>query len=198
MKARSNPQAQDDGMTSKGTLLSDIIEKELELVGEYRQSMARDTGPGVLDALSHSLTNLDHSLREKMQEETRADMERIIRVLERGGGLSPQQDELIRAWMVGDAEAYVKVENNFDDWTTELNRLLDVITAARGKPLSPAQMTELQASVRDAMRTAADIHYYQEQRVRVRRFRDATAGGSQVDKKFLARMLRSKLESHEG
>ncbi|MFP3943854.1 MAG: hypothetical protein ACLFWF_08175 [Alphaproteobacteria bacterium] len=185
-------------MTAKGNLLSDIIDKELERVGSYRQSVGRDTAPGELNALSHALTNLEHSLREKMQEETRADMAKIINALERDGDLRPQDKELIRTWMVGDAESYLQVENNFGDWTAELNRLLDVIAAARGKTLSPAQMTELQASVRDALRTAADIRFYQEQNVRVKRFRDATADWSRDDKKILARMLRSKLDSHEG
>ncbi|MFW6027598.1 MAG: hypothetical protein ACOC91_02200 [bacterium] len=185
-------------MTAKGALLSDIIEKELERIGGYRQSMGPETAPDTLNSLSHALANLDHSLREKMQEETRADMERIVGELERDGALSPQDKELIRAWMVGDAESYLNVENNFGDWTAELNRLLDEIASARGKALSPAQMTELQATVRDALRTAANVHYYQEQRVRLQRFRDATADWSRDDKKILARMLRSKLDSHEG
>lgn len=184
-------------MTAKGNLLSDIIQKELELIGTYRQSMGRETEPGTLNALSHSLTNLDHSLREKMQEETRDDIRKIIKALERGADLTPQDKDLIRIWMVGDAEFYTKVENNFDDWTAELNRLLDVIASAQSKTLSPVQMTELQAMVRDAMRTAGDVRFYQEQRVRLERFRHATADWSQEDKTFLARMLRSKLESDE-
>jgi hypothetical protein len=185
-------------MTAKGTLLSDIIQKELVEIGAFRRSIGSDTDPGALNALSHSLANLEQSLREKMQEDTRGEMEGIIRSLERGAELSPQDKELIRTWMVGDAESYIKVENNLGDWTEELGRLLDRVAAARGKTLSPAQMTELQAMVRDALRTAADIHYFQEQRVRVERFRDATADWSRDDKKILARMLRSKLESHEG
>lgn len=184
-------------MTAKGNLLSDIIEKELELVATYRQSIGRQTDPATLNALSHSLTNLDHSLREKMQEETRGEIEKIIKALEHDKDLSLPDKELIRSWMVGDAEFYAKVENNFGDWTAELNRLLDGIGAARGKALSPMQMTELQAMVRDALRTSADVSYYQEQRVRLQRFRDATADWSREDKRFLARILRSKLESDE-
>ena len=185
-------------MTAKGTLLSDIIQKELVEIGSVRRSIGGAMDPGMLNALSHSLTNLEHSLREKMQEDTRGEMEGIIRSLERGGELSARDKELIRVWMVGDAESYMTVENNLGDWTEELKRLLDRVASARGRELSPAQLTELQAIVRDALRTAADIHYYQEQRVRVECFRDATADWSPDDKKILARMLRSKLESHEG
>lgn len=184
-------------MTEKGALLAELIEKELELVGVYRRSIGSGPNLGTLNALSHTLENLDHALREKMQEETRGAMWAIIEVLERGGEPGPAEKDLIRAWMVGDAEHYVKAEKNFGDWTAELNRLLDRVASARGKTLSPSQLSELQATVRDALRTGADIHFHEEQRERLERFRSATADWSAEDRKFLAGVLRAKLQSHE-
>lgn len=185
-------------MSARAQLLKEIIDRELALVRGLRGSIGANTGSGDLNRLSMTLNSLNHAVREKMQEDTREDIERVIRNLEKDGEVGETDKQLIRTWMIGDAGSYVRTENNFNDWTTELNRLLDEIAAAAGRALAPAQMMDLNAKVRDALRTAADIQFFKEQEERVRNFKEATADWSREDKKVLARLLRAKLNSDEG
>ena len=99
--------------------------------------------------------------------------------------------------MVGDAEGYVKRENNFQDWLEEYRRLMDVIAAWESKTGSIQELVEVHGVLEDAIKLADAVAHYLEDRERVARFEKAMTSMNAEDNKFIAGMLKSMLTSPE-
>ncbi len=67
---------------------------------------------------------------------------------------------LIRLWIVGDAASYVQMENDYQKWLEELNRLFDVIEELKGQELSLENTYKLQGTARDGIRVIGDIVFF--------------------------------------
>jgi predicted Zn-dependent peptidase len=67
--------------------------------------------------------------RECIQDITREEISEIIQKLKAGKEITKEELKFIRLWIVGDAEYYVKLENNFYDWLSELRRIMNEINA---------------------------------------------------------------------
>ena len=138
------------------------------------------------------------AIRETLQSIT---SDQILGVLERlaaGAQPSPEDLQLVRMWIVGDADSYLRQENNFQDWVAEFDRLKGVIGRYEGRPCSEAELLELKGILEDAVRVAHDIANYLEKRERVHQF-EATVEASHAwdgaAREALLRILRGKLES---
>ena len=152
---------------------------------------------GRLNALSGTLVSLDNELREQIQGATAAPISQLIATLRADGPIAPADLELIRLWVVGDAEYYVKMENDFGAWTAELGRLLGVLQSLGRETVTPATMAKMEATVRDALRVSSDIVFYRQQEERLRSFQAATARMTRDDKRYLADILAQKLNSDQ-
>jgi hypothetical protein len=119
---------------------------------------------GRLNALSGTLATLDIELREQIQAATAAQVAPLITALQADGPVEPADLELIRLWLVGDAEYYLKMENDFPAWVSELNRLIGVLRDLRAEAVTPTTMARVEATVRDALRVSADIVFYRQRR----------------------------------
>jgi hypothetical protein len=117
--------------------------------------------------------------------------------LKADGPIEPKELELIRLWLVGDAEYYVKTENDFPAWLAELDRLLGVLRQLRSEAVTPPTMARMEATVRDAQRVASDVAFFQAQQERVRSFERATTQLNREDKQTLAQLLALKLGSED-
>jgi hypothetical protein len=154
-----------------------------------------DTDEGRLNALSIVLARLGDELREQIQAATAAQVAPIISLLKADGPIEAKDLELIRLWLVGDAEYYVKTENDFPAWLAELDRLLGVLRQLRSEAVTPPTMARMEATVQDARRVAGDIAFFQVQQERVRSFQTATSQLDREDKQTLAQLLELKLGS---
>ena len=154
-----------------------------------------NTDEGRLNALSSALAGLSDELREQIQAATAAQVTPLIGVLKADGPIEAKELELIRFWLVGDAEYYVKTENDFPTWLTELDRLLGVLRQLRSEAVTPPTMARMEATVRDALRVAGDVAFFQAQQERVRSFQRATTQLNREDKQTLAQLLEVKLGS---
>ena len=152
---------------------------------------------GGLTVLSGALARLNHELREQIQATTAAQVTPLISRLEADGPIGPKDLELIRLWVVGDAEYYVKTENDLSAWVAELDRLLGVLRQLRSEVATPTTMARMEATVSDALRVANDIIFYRQQEERVRSFENATHQLNRDDKQTLARLLARKLSSED-
>ena len=152
---------------------------------------------GRLNALSGALAGLNQELREQIQAATAAQVTPLISLLEADGAIGAKELELIRLWLVGDAEYYVKTENDFSAWVAELDRLLGVLRQLRSEAVTPTTMARMEATVRDALRVASDIAFYRQQEERVHSFQNATNQLNRDDKQTLARLLARKLSSED-
>jgi hypothetical protein len=152
---------------------------------------------GRLNALSGTLARLKDELREQVQAATASEVAPLITLLEADGPIGAKELELIRLWLVGDAEYYVKTENDFSAWVAELDRLLGVLRQLRSEAVTPTTMSRMEATVRDALRVASDIAFYRQQEERVGSFQNATTQLNREDKRTLAGLLARKLSSED-
>lgn len=167
----------------------------------------RALGP-VLEALAQNISNtkpdaeaygrlvgdfndLSGSLDEIMRKFTGNEVHGVIERLENDGPVTKRDLTLIRMWIVGDAEEYVRTENNFQDWCVELDRLKQEFLALQEKDMGLADVIHLKALLLDASKLVPSIIFYLEQQAKVKRFDDASQCLDAEQKKLLASILKS-------
>ncbi|MCK5287836.1 MAG: hypothetical protein KAJ14_04775 [Candidatus Omnitrophica bacterium] len=133
--------------------------------------------------------------REKMQAMTSKDMKDILKKLDKDQSLTFQELECVKLWIIGDAESYLEMENNFDEWVTEFGRLKDVLSGYESRDLSLQELAKAHGVLEDASRVSADIANYLEKKERVDKFSQATNDPSVLDTEVLKKILRLKLQS---
>jgi hypothetical protein len=167
-----------------------------ELLDRITSSPSAEVSDGErVNALSGALATLSDELREQMQAATAKQLAPLITTLRADGPISPTDLELIRLWLVGDAEYYVQAEKDFPGWVAELDRLIGVLRQLRSEAATPPTMARMEATVRDAIRVASDIAFFREQEERVRSFQKDIQQLTREDKQTLAALLARKLES---
>ena len=134
-------------------------------------------------------------IREALQNATAKAMQPIIDKLKKNQPLSGEEKDLIRVWIVGDAEAYIKMENDFREWLEEFKRLGEVIGDRTTVPASLPEMLTLYGNLEDAVRLAADIQFFLEEKERIGRFQQAIQNLTASDAELLANILQEKLRS---
>jgi hypothetical protein len=115
----------------------------------------------------------------------------IVKKLELGDPLTPGELETVKQFVVGDANYYLKFDDNFDRSKAELKRVLDEIRELLSKPMDLDEIMHLGVLCKEASSAAKPTAYYMEQKERVHRFEEATRGGLNVESaKILANILR--------
>ena len=125
------------------------------------------------------------------------DIKRVIKKLKGGDVISPADLDLIRLWLVGDADYYLIYEKNFKEWSRELRTVMDDINGCDVDKPDIATVARLRSLFRDASRVVADIFYYAEQKDRIAKFNDATQEIDAEERGILVRLLEQKLKSKE-
>lgn len=133
--------------------------------------------------------------REQMQMKTAPQIAAIIKRLRADQDISPVELDVIRAWVIGDAEGYLHAENDFQHWLAEFRRLQGVLEEYVGRDCSVAELLEVQGILEDAQRVSLDIANYLEKRERVTNFESILADPAKINKPILADVLTRKLES---
>ena len=173
-----------------------IIEKLSEIIS-HKQTVDENTEEGYFNKVTAPLVSLGDYLREQMQAETSEKISMIINNLKSDGEMTESDLMLIRLWVVGDAASYVQMENDYQKWLEELNRLLGVIEELKGQDLSLENMYKLQGTARDAIRVIGDIVFFKQQQERINKFENASENLNPGNKLVLAKILKQKLESEE-
>ena len=173
------------------------IAATLRTIAAARAGLAASAGEDHFQHLSVALAKLQERLREEVQSATQTEIAAIIATLDTGADPSPTQLDLIRLWVVGDADQYVRLEGDYQTWLAELDRLVGELTRGQGAALTVADLSKLAALARDAQRVLADIEYFKQEEARVQRFEQAAKGLTADDKRTLATMLRQKLASDQ-
>jgi hypothetical protein len=176
---------------------ADDIEKILSQLSSLHSSLNASSEAGEFHKLSLALNKLGHGLREQMQSETAGRMQTVIRKLDTDEPIDADDRELIRLWMISDAEFYVQMEKDFQDWLAELDRILANLERLRSSKQTLETIGKLSGSVRDGLRVLADVVFFKEQQERVGRFEEATQRLHTDDKRAIARILRNKLLSDQ-
>lgn len=119
-----------------------------QLVDRLRNAIQRarsDASPGAYGVLEILLDATRGDLRESVQALTHERMWNIVRRLRDGEAIDDEDRQLIRLWLVGDADAYAFEEQDLEAWLVQPDRLgSEVATLAeadpeRGVSLNPDQ-----------------------------------------------------------
>lgn len=170
----------------------------MEILKELAESMGRvleTRDAEEFHRLSGVLQNRRSAVREKIQEMTSEGVKKIIEKLSEKESLTDEEMGLVKLWIVGDAESYSKLENNFQDWIKEFKRLQAVLKEHEADPEEIPALFQLQGILADASRIAVDIGYYLEMNESVRRFEAATADPSLMYTDLIVQILKMKLDS---
>jgi len=173
-----------------------IIGKLSEIIS-HKQTVDENTEEGYFNKVTAPLVSLGDYLREQMQAETSEKISMIIKNLKSDEEMTESDLMLIRLWIVGDAASYVQMENDYQKWLEELNRLFGVIEELKEQDLSLENMYKLQGTARDAIRVIGDIVFFKQQQDRINKFENASKNLNSGNKLVLAKILKQKLESEE-
>lgn len=139
-----------------------------------------------------------NTARELWQEQMRPKVAELISSLKKNRPLSEEEMKLLRNWMVGDAEHYARLENNFNDWIEEVRRLSGIFSSFKDSQLGEGDLRKIQAHLLDLHSTLDDVIRYLEIKERISRFeRSAAEGIDKESAKSLVEIINSMLESEE-
>jgi len=142
--------------------------------------------------LERYVNEVDAYVREVQQSLWASQAKAAIRSLERGEPLTEADREVIRAFIVSDAEGYLAHENNFADWQRELSRLMDDLSR-RANQVDRNTIADLRGVLQDAIRLVPDIRNYLEERRRVEKFEAALDDPDKPSREMFARLLTEQL-----
>ncbi len=175
------------------TMLSQRIAQTLEAAESALQSSSAEQ----YEFLRERMDALDAAARETFQAQERERYEALAAKLERAQPLTAQERETLELLVAGDAEYYLRVENNLQDWYGELRRLLQELDTLRSLPLDRAQsLLHVRALCSDARGVLPGIVHYLREKERLERLRQMIRGGIAPEEgRRLAGMLRDMLAS---
>lgn len=150
--------------------------------------------PDEFEQFEKQLNRFDTALRETQQELWSAEAQTAVEHLESGTALTEADAEVIRTFLVSDAEHFLAVENNFNDWLEELRRLMDDMTRRAEAP-GREPWGGLRGVVKDAIRLVPDIRNYLEERRRIEKCNLALHTFDATSRAMLARVLKEQLHS---
>lgn len=172
----------------------------MEYLKGMSQAMKQAQADNTAESYGYIATELVKSkndIRKAIEQATAGEVAAIIGKLENNQPLNQAEKEMVKLWVVGDAEGYVKMENNFQDWLQEYRRLMDKIAGWEGKTGSIQELVEVHGVLEDAVKVADDVAHYLEDRERVARCETALSNLNAEDNKFIAGLLKSLLTSPE-
>lgn len=167
--------------------LSDIAKIISETVANASSERFSEAGMNLVKARD--------AIREELQGKTVAAMTPIIQKLTKNQPLSPEEKDLVRLWMVGDAAGFTKKEADYRDWLEEFGRLGENLRNVGQMPTSFSEMLDLHGSLEEAVRLAGNIQFFLEEKERVARFERAIQNLSASEAEMLAGILKEKLRS---
>ena len=98
--------------------------------------------------------------------------------------------------MVGDAEYYLKYDDDFDRSESELKKILEEIRKLHSSDLDVDGLMHLRVLCREACSVARPTAFYLEQKERVGKFEEATRDGIDSESaKFLANIIKTMMSS---
>ena len=119
----------------------------------------------------------------------------VLAKLRQGGALAPDELASLRSLIVGDADEYLKYDDDFEQSKKELNRILEQIRQLDSHELDIEALKRLRVLCREASNALAETSQYVQQKERVRNFEDHTRDALTDD---VRRTLASMVERMAG
>ena len=177
--------------------LSSNISESLEALTKKLDETIKDFDAKALETAAKPLDELYKQVHETIREKLRDPVERLVKKLKEDEALTPEENEVIVKWVVGDAKYYTRMENNLIDWMGECKRLFDVLThyTFEGIEEDENRLLALGALLTDLKFTLKDVIRYSEAMNRVDQFKSLACVGTPntESKKLIAEMIERKL-----
>lgn len=177
----------------KTDLDNDLAVRVQELAALVSSAVRQKTVES-FETLERQVNQFETFVRELQQARCADDARAAIRRLESNQALTDGDRQTIRSLVVGDAEQYLKQENNLNEWLNELQRLTDLMSHAAGST-SDGAIDEMRGIVKDAVRLLPNIRSYMEEKDRLNRFNAAFAELDDDNRRLLVDILREKISS---
>ena len=143
-------------------------------------------------ALQEDLQELETAARKSFQNHE--DCKSLVSKLEKGAALSSDEMDTLKLVMIGDADYYLKYDDDFERSEGELKKIIDEIGKLQAGNLDVDGLMHLRVLCREASSVALPTAHYLEQKERVRKFEEATKDGIDGETgKALANIVRSIL-----
>jgi hypothetical protein len=171
---------------------------------ELAQTLSREVvnaqeapGSDSYGGLEHRIAATRRDLGKSVRGLTRKEMWKVIVKLREGVPLVDADKILIRLWLIGDAEAYLKEEQNLKDWQRELGRLRGEIEAMSSAKASAENFQALQALLEEAHNVVINISRFYNERERIERFeRTMSDRMDERERNLLADVLVNAYQAH--
>ncbi|MFQ5590939.1 MAG: hypothetical protein ACE5HE_07245 [Phycisphaerae bacterium] len=168
------------------------LSEAFEAVKSTAQEALRRGSADQFQQVESRLSRFGAEVRELQQSMWAEEARETVHRLEKGKELTPTDMQVIRTFVVSDAEQYLALENNYEDWLVELKRLFDEITK-RVESVTRETIGELRGVLKDVERLVPDIRNHLEERSRVKKFDLATQTLDVPSRTLLARLLNDQL-----
>jgi hypothetical protein len=144
------------------------------------------------EALREELDELESLAAEACQAQTA--YQSLAGKLENGTVLTAEELNTLKLLIIGDADYYLKYNDDYDRSKSEAKRIIDEIRGLRSSPLDVDALMHLRVLCREAVSVLIPTGYYLEQKERVSKFQEATRGS--IDRgsgKMLADIIRREV-----
>lgn len=120
------------------------------------------------------------------------DYQPVLTKLQQGASLTPDELNTLRSLIVGDADQYLKYDDDFEDAKTELKKILDEIRGLASSDGNLKSLMHLRVLCREASSALGPVLHFLEQKERVRNFEEHTRSPLSSDAaRILAGIIRN-------
>ncbi|MEI6438441.1 MAG: hypothetical protein WCO69_06815 [Candidatus Omnitrophota bacterium] len=173
------------------------LKAQIQKVLENNAEFLAKPSAGESWKLSMGLQDLENVLREHIEDISKPQITAVIEKLRARAPLSKEDRDYLRLWLVGDADYYVALENNYQEWLAEFNRLIEDLKKVDPSKTDFSSAATLRAKVLDATRVLGDILFFLGQKERIESFVDSTREIDPDEADLLIQILQGKISSME-
>jgi hypothetical protein len=168
------------------------IQKTLELASRCTQLETSDN----YGALGDQVGELESQARQAFL--AKMEIASLLPKLKTGKPLTPEDLKTLELLIVGDAEYFLKYENDLEQWKSEIRKLLGEISNLQSSDLDVDGLMHLRALCAEVGRVLPDVVYYLNQKERTSKFQAATrepldSEGYHVLAEIVEQMLRGNV-----
>jgi hypothetical protein len=181
--------------------LSIYIADKIKIINENLKKGLQNKDVETLELIKNPIEQLHTHIRDSIQASLREPITNLIRKLKKNEPLSGEDIRAIEKWIIGDAQHYTEIENNFQDWIKECERLGNLLAGYANPDLNQdeTQLFKLNAFLTDLEFTIDDVMRYIESVNRINRFRESLGSGNigEDEKKWLVDLIEKQLVSSD-
>lgn len=176
------------------TITTDRLTDSIQNLKQYTETVLNDPTVENFENFEAYLDDVEDFVRETQQAMWANEAKTAIKNLDKNNPLSDADKEVIRVFIVSDAEHYLAMENNFPDWIRELKRLTDDLVS-RANMIDRHTIGDIRGVLKDAMRLVPDIRNYLDEKSRVQKFEASLGSMDAATQKMLVKLMNEQLSS---